>query len=41
MAQIGKCPRCGGKLVERNGKYGTFFGCTNYPKCMYTLKKSK
>ncbi|MBQ9024176.1 MAG: NERD domain-containing protein [Bacilli bacterium] len=29
------CPKCGGKLVERNGKYGKFIGCSNYPKCKY------
>lgn len=33
----GICPRCGGKLVERNGKYGKFWGCSNYPSCKYTL----
>ena len=32
----GKCPRCGGNLVLRNGKYGQFYGCSNYPKCKYT-----
>lgn len=32
----GVCPRCGGKLVLRQGKYGSFYGCTNYPKCRYT-----
>lgn len=31
----GICPRCGGKLVKRNGKYGDFFGCSNYPKCKF------
>ena len=33
-----KCPKCGGNLVERNGKYGDFIGCSNYPKCRYTQK---
>ena len=33
-----KCPRCGGQLVERTGKYGNFIGCSNYPKCKYTSK---
>ena len=33
-----KCPLCGGQLVERNGKYGSFIGCSNYPKCKYTKK---
>lgn len=32
----GRCPRCGGKLVERSGRYGKFYGCSNYPKCKYT-----
>ncbi len=31
-----KCPQCGGVLVERSGKFGKFFGCSNYPKCSYT-----
>jgi hypothetical protein len=30
------CPRCGGSLVKREGKYGCFYGCSNYPKCRYT-----
>ena len=34
----GVCPKCGGKLVMRNGKYGKFWGCTNYPRCTFTLK---
>ncbi|MBR2827953.1 MAG: NERD domain-containing protein [Bacilli bacterium] len=33
-----KCPKCGGKLVSRNGKYGEFIGCSNYPKCKFTRK---
>lgn len=33
------CPKCGGKLVLRNGKYGKFHGCSNFPKCSYTKKK--
>lgn len=30
------CPKCGGKLEERVGEYGKFYGCSNYPKCKYT-----
>lgn len=30
------CLRCGGELVNRNGKNGAFIGCRNYPKCRYT-----
>lgn len=33
----GRCPRCGGELVLRNGQYGRFYGCSNYPRCRYTL----
>ena len=32
------CPKCGGKLVKRSGKYGDFIGCSNYPKCKYIKK---
>ena len=35
------CPKCGGNLVERNGKYGEFIGCQNYPKCKYTKNIKK
>lgn len=30
------CPKCGGELRKRNGKFGEFFGCSNYPACRYT-----
>lgn len=36
--KAGVCPRCGGQLVERNGRYGKFMGCSNYPKCRYVQK---
>ena len=32
------CPKCGNELVERNGKYGKFIGCSNFPKCRYIKK---
>lgn len=32
----GICPQCGGKLLLRTGKYGNFYGCSNYPRCRYT-----
>lgn len=31
------CPKCGGKLLERKGRYGGFIGCSNYPKCHFTI----
>lgn len=33
-----KCPKCGGELIKRNGKYGEFMGCSNFPKCRYIAK---
>jgi hypothetical protein len=30
------CPRCSGNLVIREGPYGKFYGCSNYPKCRYS-----
>ncbi len=29
------CPECGGDLVYRNGRYGKFIACNNFPKCRY------
>ena len=31
------CPKCGSELVERQGKYGKFTGCSNFPKCRITI----
>ncbi len=31
-----KCPTCDkGMLVEREGRFGTFIACSNYPKCKH------
>ena len=29
------CPKDGGKLLIRTGKYGKFISCANYPKCKH------
>ena len=29
------CPKCNGYLMERKGKFGLFYGCSNYPKCKF------
>lgn len=39
MERAGICPRCGARLVPRQGKYGRFYGCSNYPACKYTLPR--
>lgn len=31
----GICTQCGA-LVLRHGRYGTFYGCSNYPRCRFT-----
>ena len=33
------CPKCGYELILKNGKYGNFIGCSNYPKCKYMKKR--
>ena len=32
------CPKCGGRLLKRIGKYGEFTGCSNFPKCRFIKK---
>ena len=38
------CPVCpkegrqGGEMVERRGRFGPFFSCSNYPDCKYIIK---
>ena len=34
-----KCPKCSeGELIVKNGRYGKFIGCSNFPKCNYSEK---
>ncbi len=33
------CPECGSPLVIRNGRYGEFVACSNYPECKYIKKE--
>lgn len=32
------CPECDAELIEKDGPYGKFLGCKNYPKCRHTEK---
>lgn len=34
--EIMLCPKCGGEMVRRNGMFGEFYGCSNFPKCRFT-----
>ena len=35
-----KCPKCDANLVIRQGRFGEFTACSNYPKCRYVKLKS-
>ena len=35
---IPTCPRCNIKMVRRQGRFGDFWGCRNYPRCRNTLQ---
>ena len=34
-----KCELCGGDMVLRTGRYGSFYACANYPTCKNTKQK--
>ena len=34
-----KCEVCGADMVVRQGKFGDFYACSNYPKCKFTKAK--
>lgn len=34
-----KCEKCGGDMILRSGKFGSFYACVNYPTCKFTKQK--
>jgi DNA topoisomerase-1 len=34
------CPKDGAKLVKRQGRFGEFVSCSNYPKCEYVKRET-
>lgn len=36
-----KCEVCGADMVVRNGRFGSFYACANYPKCKNTKQITK
>ncbi len=36
-----KCEKCGADMIQRTGKFGTFFACSRYPECKFTKQKTK
>ena len=37
----GQCPRCGGDLLLKLGKFGKFYGCSHFPTCKFTKQIPK
>ena len=35
------CDQCGSVMVEKIGKYGKYYGCSNFPKCSKTMTKER
>lgn len=35
------CEKCGARMIEREGRYGKFAACPNYPKCRNTKRLSE
>ena len=36
-----KCELCGADMVQRSGRYGSFFACSRFPECNFTKQKTK
>ncbi len=40
IVEVGICPECGNKIIEKRTKKGKiFYGCSNYPTCKYATWK--
>ena len=33
-----KCEMCGALMIKKQGPFGQFWGCTNFPFCKHTTK---
>ena len=36
-----KCELCGSDMVQRTGRYGSFFACSRFPECKFTKQKTR
>ncbi len=36
-----QCELCGGKVVKKNGRFGDFYACADYPRCKFTKPITK
>lgn len=41
VAENVKCPLCGADMYIRTGRFGEFYGCSNYPKCKGVINVEK
>lgn len=37
----GTCPECGEELILKNGKFGDFYSCSDFPNCRYHCSKKQ
>jgi DNA topoisomerase-1 len=35
-----KCPQCSSPMVKKQGRFGPFVACSNYPKCAYIQRET-
>jgi replicative superfamily II helicase len=40
LSEVTFCPKCGHIMILRNGKFGEFFGCSQFPDCRGTRKSN-
>ena len=36
-----KCELCGADMIQRSGRYGSFFACSRFPACSFTKQKTR
>ena len=36
-SEVQSCQNCGAELVFRKGRFGAFYGCSNFPQCTYKV----
>lgn len=36
-----KCELCGADMIQRSGRYGSFFACSRFPECSFTKQKTR
>ncbi|WP_291561840.1 MULTISPECIES: topoisomerase DNA-binding C4 zinc finger domain-containing protein [unclassified Clostridium] len=39
--ELKNCPNCGRDMILKKGRYGAFWGCSNYSKCKGSIDTGK